>query len=114
MAGGNFPPCSGENMTKALLVKILTAENQWSDEIWLEDTFNFILLGTWNAVVHVQRYFEEESDANSPEIVKIWTDVEAFTAPGAYIGEEPEGAFYRFGIKEGNYTSGQIEGRLSQ
>ena len=37
-----------------------------------------------------------------------------FTGPLAMVGEEPEGAWYRFGIAPGEHSSGTASGRLSQ
>jgi len=103
-------------MTIAVGTYTITAEDQWSGEVWIDGKFNFILKGTWAAIVHVQRYFKlEQKKINGLHVpFKNWEDVDTFLVNGAFVGEEPEGAFYRFGIKEGNYTSGEVEGRLSQ
>jgi len=83
----------------------IAAENTFSDWIFIRGGFNFSLSGTWSATVHIQRSFDEG-------ITPL--DVEAFTANIEKIGEEPEGAWYRFGVKSGNYTSGPVTGRISQ
>ena len=67
--------------------------------------FNFSLSGTWAATVHLQRTFDR---GTTP------LDIDSFTANTELVGTEPEGCMYRFYIKNGNYTSGTVEGRISQ
>ena len=85
--------------------KSISAENTFSDWVFLRGDFNFSLSGTWVATVHIQRSF----DAGVTPL-----DVDSFTTNAEEIGHEPEGAHYRFGVKTGGYTSGTVVGRLSQ
>ena len=88
------------------VTKTITEENKYSNPVALQRKFNFSLTGTFVATVVVQRSFDDGIN---------WLDVATFTAPGEFIGEEPEKNMrYRFGVKTGAYTSGSIIGRLSQ
>ncbi len=92
----------------------LTAENSFSDPIRLTGRFNFLLTGSFSATARLQRSFED------PAGTPAWHDVgdafgnTAYSGPVAFVGDEPEGAWYRFGVEAGDYTSGTIVGRLSQ
>jgi len=84
----------------------ISAENTFSDAAEVVGPFNFSLSGTWSATVHLQRRFGSDGS---------WMDVESFTANAEKRGYEPEGdVYYRFGVKSGNYTSGDVAGRISQ
>ena len=89
---------------EAVETKSIGAEDTYSDWVFLRGQFNFSLSGTWVATVHLQRSF----DAGVTPL-----DVDSFTANTEQIGEEPEGALYRFGVKTGNFTSDTVVGRLS-
>ncbi len=92
-------------MSRALVTKSITAENQFSDPVKLKGNFNFSLSGTWVATVHIQRSFDGVT----------WLDVKNYAANYEDTGYEPEsGVFYRFGVKTGGFTSGTVVGRLSQ
>ncbi len=93
-------------MTIANESKTITAENVFSDPIELTGEFNFSLSGDGVATIHLQRSF----DGGATPV-----DVGSFHVHTQMVGNEPEtGIWYRFGVKEGNYTSGPIVGRLSQ
>lgn len=74
--------------------------------------FNFVLSGTFDASVSLQRTFDD------PDGSPTWHDVpnpkggSSFTEADALVGHEPEGAYYRFNVT--TYTSGDIGVRLSQ
>jgi len=89
------------------VTKSITAEDVFSDSLnVLKEDFNFSLSGTWVATVYVQRSF----DAGA-----TWVDVESFTANGEYTGYEPQqNVRYRFGVKEGGFTSGTVVGRMGK
>jgi len=91
--------------TIACVSKAIGAEDTFSLGVFLRGLFNFSLSGTWVATVYVQRSFDKEV---------TWLDVDLFTTNTEEVGEDGEGAYYRFGIKAGGYTSGSVVGRLSQ
>jgi len=86
---------------------VITAENTFSGTVRLRGNFHLSLSGLTDTgtVVHVQRSYDGGS---------TWKDIEKFTKDAEVIGEEAEGAHYRFGVKTGNYVAGPIEGRLAQ
>jgi hypothetical protein len=93
-------------MNTNFIAASIAAANSFSASIALAGKFNFNLSGTWVGTVVVQRSFNDG---------KSWLDVAEFTANGAYVGDEPEaGVLYRFGVKTGALTSGDVIGRLSQ
>jgi hypothetical protein len=93
-------------MNDHTLIDTISAENSFSDAVPLGGKFNFSLSGTWVATVTVQRSFDGGT---------TYLDVADFTSNGEFIGEEIEkDVLYRFGIKTGGYTSGDVIGRLSQ
>ena len=93
-------------MSDNFIVASIAAANTFSASIALSGKFNFNISGTWVGTVVVQRSFNTGLS---------WLDVAEFTANGAYVGDEPEeGVLYRFGVKTGALTSGDVIGRLSQ
>lgn len=83
-----------------------TAANTYTAPIELFGVFNFSLSGVFVGTVVVRRSFDQGSN---------WVDVESFTSPIEITGEEPErNVLYDFGVNSGYYTSGDINGRLSQ
>lgn len=86
------------------LLASLSAEG-FSPPVFVKNGFNFSLYGTFSASVTLQRSFDGGS---------TWLDVVTLSEPGELAGDEPEGALYRFGVKAGNFTSGQANGRLGQ
>ena len=94
-------------MGVAIATRSIDGENLYTDPVRLNGFFNISLSGeNWVATVTVQRSFDKGS---------TWHDVETFTENTQEYGFEPEyGMYYRLGIKEGDYTSGTIVGRLSR
>ena len=93
-------------MPLALSEASIGAENTFSDWVRLiKGKFNFSLSGTWEATVWLQRSFD---NGVTP------MDVESSTVNLEKYGEEPEGIYYRFGVKPGDFTSGSVVGRISQ
>ena len=86
--------------------RYITGENQYSDPVALAGPFNFSTSGTLVGTVTVQRSFDSGV---------TWADVATFAAIGEFVGEEIEaGVIYRFGVKNGEYVSGTLIGRLGQ
>lgn len=85
----------------------IAAENIFSGAVHLKGKFHFSLSGLTGTgtKVHVQRSYDNGS---------TWKDVNDLTKDAEIIGEEVEGAHYRFGVKAGNYVAGPVEGRLAQ
>ncbi len=93
-------------MSKYLVTRTITAENQFTDPTLLQGYFNISLSGTWAGKVTAQRSFDKGS---------TYYDVETWIANTQEYGFEPEGGvYYRAGMKAGEYTSGDCLVRLSQ
>ncbi len=102
-------------MTKAKVAKSITEDDSFSDPVKIVGPASFVLSGTWEATVHLQRTKDgrltwDDVTDNEGE-VKTWT-----TNVTANIQENTndEDVEYRFGVKEGNFTSGTIVGVISQ
>lgn len=76
--------------------KTLSAQNTFTDSIYIIGNFNLSISGTFSATVTVQR---STDDTN-------WRDVDTFVAPAEQVGYDPIKGYYRAGIKTGGYTSG--------
>jgi hypothetical protein len=74
----------------------ITAQNQFTDSIRLTGLFDLSISGTFAGTVTVQRSYDNNS----------WKDVDTFTAPIEMTGTQGEIAWYRVGIKTGEFTSG--------
>jgi hypothetical protein len=85
----------------------INSENTYSDAVYVSKDFVFSLISTsFSGIVTVQRSFEST--------LVIWRDVKSFDSTSIEEnGVQPGGAWYRFGTKTGEYTSGSIVGRLS-
>ena len=89
-----------------------SAENTFTDGVsptqgHAEDFLNISILGSsgWDAIVTLQRKFPNTS----------WRDTDTFNNDfEGSICDSEEGVLYRLGVKEGDYTSGDIELRLSK
>ena len=101
-------------MSIARVTADLTAGDSFSAPVRLRGRFNFVLSGGFAAAVRLQRSFADPAGSAD------WHDIPdafgnaLFSGPVAMVGEEPEGAWYRFGIASGGYTSGTASGRISQ
>lgn len=86
----------------------VSAENTFSDEIrvtGVENTRRFTVTraGTWSGTVTLQRSIVEPG---------TWVDVQTYTANGSVTyddGLDNQIAYYRIGIKTGDYTSGTAD-----
>jgi len=83
----------------------ITAENQFSDSVRVQREFVFSLYSnSFTGKITLQRSFDNVT----------WGDVEVFEDTSTEKnGEQPGGAYYRFGCKTGDFTSGTIDGRLA-
>tara|TARA_R100000030_G_scaffold98129_1_gene87743 strand:- start:143 stop:439 length:297 start_codon:yes stop_codon:yes gene_type:complete len=89
-----------------LVEKDISAENTFSDGIYVEGDFSFSISGTFVGTVTVQRSF----DAGS-----TFRDVDSFTAPIETAGFDGEPiVVYRAGIKTGDYSSGTASIRIGR
>ena len=89
-----------------LVEKDISAEDTFSDGIYVEGDFSFSISGTFVGTVTVQRSF----DAGS-----TFRDVDSFTAPIETAGYDGELiVVYRAGIKTGDYTSGTASIRIGR
>ena len=84
----------------------ITAENTFTDGIYVEDEFNFSISGTFSATVTVQRSFDGGS---------TWRDTDTFTAATETFGSDPgKEVVYRAGVKTGDFTSGTASIRIGR
>lgn len=89
-----------------LVTKDVSAENTFSDGLYVVGDFNLSISGTFVGTVTVQRSFDQGS---------TWRDVDTFTAPIETAGSDPEPVVvYRAGIKTGEYTSGTASIRIGR
>ena len=89
-----------------LVTKDVTAENTFSDGLYVVGDFNLSISGTFVATVTVQRSFDQGS---------TWRDVDTFTAPIETAGSDPEPVvLYRAGVKTGEFTSGTVSIRIGR
>ena len=97
-----------------LVTADIAAENTYSDPLFLRGPYNFKLGGTFSATVNLQKSYANPAGTANWDNVADTFGVEDFTGPTQMIGDEPEGAWYRFGVATGDYSSGTVSGRLSQ
>jgi hypothetical protein len=89
-----------------LVTKDITAENTFSDGLYVVGDFNLSISGTFVATITVQRSFDQGS---------TWRDVDTFTAPIETAGSDPEPVVvYRAGVKTGDFTSGTASIRIGR
>lgn len=89
-----------------LVTKDVSAQNTFSDGLYVVGDFNLSISGTFVGTVTVQRSFDQGS---------TWRDVDTFTAPIETAGSDPEPVVvYRAGIKTGEYTSGTASIRIGR
>ncbi len=89
-----------------LVTASITAQNTFSDGLYVEGDFNLSISGTFVATVTVQRSFDQGS---------TWRDVDTFTAPIETFGTDPEPVVvYRAGVKTGDFTSGTVDIRIGR
>lgn len=89
-----------------LVTASITAQNTFSDGLYVEGGFNLSISGTFSATVTVQRSFDQGS---------TWRDVDTFTAPIETFGTDPEPVVvYRAGVKTGDFTSGTVDIRIGR
>ena len=101
-------------MSIARVTAELSSDDSFSAPVRLRGRFNFVLTGSFSAAVRLQRSFADPAGtADWHELGDAFANT-AFTGPVALTGDEPEGAWYRFGILEGEHSSGTASGRLSQ
>jgi len=91
----------------AEVIKSITAQNTFSDEIVIQGYFNVSVDGiAGGTAVTVQRISGVDGSN--------FTDVDSFTANIETYGFEPEAKTYRIGVKTGEYGSGTCKVRLGQ
>lgn len=81
-----------------LVTATITGDDEWSDSIRLSGAFDLSISGTFSATVTVQRSYDNSS----------WKDVDTFLSATEEVGWQPEIAYYRAGVKSGEFTSGTI------
>lgn len=101
-------------MSIARVTADLTAGDSFSAPVRLRGRFNFVLSGSFAASVRLQRSFADPASGADWHDIPDSFGSTLFSGPVALVGEEPEGAWYRFGIAPGGYTSGTASGRISQ
>ncbi len=101
-------------MSIARVTADLTAGDSFSAPVRLRGRFNFVLSGSFAASVRLQRSFADPASAAAWHDIPDGFGSATFSGPVTMVGDEPEGAWYRFGIASGDYTSGTVNGRISQ
>ncbi len=87
------------------VIKSITAQNTFSDELAVQGYFNISILGIAGGTeVTVQR--QTGVDGAS------YTDVDSFTEDVESYSYEPEIVLYRIGVKTGDFGSGTCKVRL--
>lgn len=88
----------------------ITAENTFSDFLVLKKGGLLTLRGTFVATVSLQR---RGSDSVIVDVTSNAGSATTFSAPGTYtINPQDFVGEYRFGVKTGNFTSGEVDGLL--
>lgn len=89
-----------------------TSEGKWSDPLPITPgRFDFVLHGTWTATVTVQKTTENVTVPSSSS----YRYVDEFTTNTDQYGTEAGGYVqYRFGILAGDFSTGTVQGRMSQ
>lgn len=95
-------------MSRTIKTKTITAENQFTDALWVGNDayFNVSISSpsSVDATVTVQRLFVD---------IDEWKDVQSYTSATETYGFEPTGAKYRIGVKIGDFTANDIDVRIS-
>jgi len=87
------------------VLKSITAQNTFSDEIAIQRYFNVSITGIAGGTeVTVQRQTGVDGTT--------FTDVDSFTADTETYGYEPELVLYKIGVKTGDFGSGTCKVRL--
>lgn len=105
-----------EIVSTKVITKALTGDNQFSNPGFFFGKFNFSLKNSGTATVKIYRLFDDEV-SGQPNNSAGWYLVKSYIYTGTHVSvtdEEIEGAWYRFGIETSEYTSGTIDGRISQ
>ena len=79
-----------------IVTEDISAQNTFTDGLYLRGDFSLSIAGTFSGTVTVQRSFDGST----------WADVDTFTSVYEGNGYEGVGCQYRAGIKTGEYTSG--------
>lgn len=86
-----------------LVTATIDGANQFTDSIRLSGAFDLSISGTFTATVTVQRSYDNST----------WRDVDTFTSPTEETGFQGEIAYYRAGVKTGEFTSGPVSVSLA-
>lgn len=93
-------------MARAKVTASATAHNTATGWVLLQGKFNISVSNTFSATCTLQRRFGASGDA---------LDIETYTSTTQKQAEEPEDdVYYRLIVKTGDFTSGQVDMRLSQ
>jgi hypothetical protein len=87
------------------VLKTITAENTFSDNLVIQGYFNLSITGiAGGTIVTVQR--------QSGVDLKVYKDVDTFSSDIETYGYEPEAIRYKIGVKTGDFGSGTCKVRL--
>lgn len=89
----------------------ITAGNTFSDAIYIGRGQFAFSMTAGTGTLHLQR---AHKDVDETPGASDWRDVDSWTADAEENGTEPVGAWYRAGLKTGNYTSGTFAGLIRQ
>lgn len=89
-----------------LTSKTITAENTWTDAVRIPaGHFSLSIQGLSDSTVTVQKSYDQTT-------ITTWKDVDTFTSSAEEVGYDPEDAYYRVGVKTGQYGTDTILIRL--
>ena len=95
-------------VTETLIISSEPGADSFTGDTVFKGSFNLSISGSgWVATVHLQRSF----DAGT-----TWVDIQSWSTNYEAVVVDPQegGLYYRIGIKNGNYTSGTINMRLTK
>ena len=94
--------------------KTIDGQNQFTEAMWIpKGKFTVSAVMTDNPTVTVQRSTEDNSQGKKPSLstwkdVKISATADNITANAELVGDEGAGAWYRIGVKTGNFDSNDV------
>ena len=102
-------------MAKVYITKEITAENTFSDPCKIVGNASFVLSGTWDADVIIQRTKDGQQtwDNLTDEDENLITFSSNVTA-NLFEATDSDDVLYRFGVATGGFNSGTVVGVISQ
>jgi len=89
--------------------KTITAENQFTGWLFVDkkQRFSMNIAGTFDATITMQKSYDGGTTTFDDEVT--------FTKPSNEVGlPQPESAWFRTGVKTGDFVSGTVEVRMGR